>query len=342
MTFFSLRNFVKGKIDKWELEASHPLIYNVRLDKENIAQSEIILDWDSFDKFGKVIGLNEEDSWFYSIVNSRYSEYEAYDSYQSREDFLQGFGPWYDINEENIKLLERISRYMSKKFDFSDEDSRIVLGDSLFKLYRKQIENIIDDWTYEKNSAFIDAARKMVNDDVESSVNKFGFELYLDTGIKTTVADLISLYVQYNSVHLPLDKFLKFIFSEYGNNIGGWEDYRYEISDEKYFDKDSFNRNVESNLESIISEIENNFGPDELIKYNELVDRVRNKWNFYRWYPLPKNPKFSFYIDGFVKESLKIKILLKNPQGFEKRFNVSEENFNNLLYQPELFNLEDI
>jgi hypothetical protein len=56
------------------------------------------------------------------------------------------------------------------------------------------------------------------------------------------------------------------------------------------------------------------------------------------WYELPKDKKKSFRIKGFDKDDMTVSVELRLPTGFmTRKFN--EEQFNNLLYQPELFDL---
>ena len=66
-SFYGLRNFVKVRITKYELEGIDPTIDSVREDYKNKAQSTIILQFDSFEKFGKMIGLSEDDIFFYQM-----------------------------------------------------------------------------------------------------------------------------------------------------------------------------------------------------------------------------------------------------------------------------------
>ena len=54
-TFMALRDYVKGKIQKGELEDSDPNIYSVREDRSNLGQSVIRIEFDNDDKFWKSV-----------------------------------------------------------------------------------------------------------------------------------------------------------------------------------------------------------------------------------------------------------------------------------------------
>lgn len=63
-TFMALRDFVKGKIEKSELEDSDPDIYGVREDRSNRGMSVVRLEFND-DEFMKLVGLGEDDVWFF-------------------------------------------------------------------------------------------------------------------------------------------------------------------------------------------------------------------------------------------------------------------------------------
>ena len=55
-----------------------------------------------------------------------------------------------------------------------------------------------------------------------------------------------------------------------------------------------------------------------------------------------KEPKVQFRIEGFDKDGNRVIVLLMHPTKGTQKISLSEENFNNLLYQPELFDRFDI
>ena len=73
-----------------------------------------------------------------------------------------------------------------------------------------------------------------------------------------------------------------------------------------------------------------------------MVDRIVKKYGSEKWHNLPKKPKeVRFKVTGFDKNPNKIEVKLQ--KGLKERsLKLSEENFYNLLYQPTLFNFDDI
>jgi hypothetical protein len=342
-SFYGLRNFVKGRISKYELEGLDPLIDRIQEDRNNKAQSTVIISPKTSDDFCKMIGLSDDDMWFYQNINSPYSSYELYDSYQVEQDFKDGYGIWYEFDDDSKEQLNKIAKYFYKKtLDWSDENSLGQFGSKLLENFPRNIGNIIDDYAIEKNREFQHVAEEHVEREVENYLQKFGFKLYGDYSLKTTVADLVSLYLQYGVPHLSIKKLLKEIFKDSRGEIGGWDEDRYEYQDEQHFDRVSFNRTVENELEKIMGNLEDEQDSDSLKKYLELVDKITSKFRIGTWYELPKDQEILFRIRGFDRDRSMIELTLKRRGNGEswKDFSISEEGFNKLLYQPELFRLE--
>ena len=87
-------------------------------------------------------------------------------------------------------------------------------------------------------------------------------------------------------------------------------------------------------IEEVLKEI----GEDK----NQNLSTTSFKFKSDVWYKLPKEPKVQFRIEGFDKDGNRVILLLMHPTKGTQKISLSEENFNNLLYQPELFDRFDI
>jgi hypothetical protein len=58
-----------------------------------------------------------------------------------------------------------------------------------------------------------------------------------------------------------------------------------------------------------------------------------------KWYKLPADKSIDFKITGFDINDMRILVTLNKQFKAAKEIKVSEETFNNLLYQPQLFDL---
>ena len=341
-TFMALRDYVKGKIQKGELEDSDPDIYHVGEDRSNRGQSVINIGFND-DKFWKNAGLSEDDIWFMKMINSPYSDYEFMDSYSVTDDFRNGYTIFGELNEDNIEKLKQISRYIfPKKFDLENEEFRSDFADKLLTSFKSQTQDIIDDYQSEKNREMMQTAQESINKELVEYFDEYGFNYIADDEFTTTVANLIMLYIKENAIHEPLAKFLPKIFSSNKISVGGWQENTYEYQDSKNFNSDSFNNHVERKLDDIIEKIEEGYDGDFNIQdYVDMVDRISKKFELDKMYDLPKKKDVRFKIENF--EMNPNKIVVKLSRAFKQReLKLTEENFYHLLYQPTLFNLEEI
>jgi hypothetical protein len=338
----TLKDYVKGKIDKGELEDSDSEIYHVREDKSNRGQSVIKLGFND-KKFWEKVGLHEDDVWFMKMINSYYSDYEFMDSYSVKEDFTNGYTIFYELNEDNIEKLKRISRYIfPKKFDLENEEFRSKFAEKLLSSFKRETQDILDDYQSEKNREMSHVAQKSIQKELNDYFNEFGFTYIPDDEFTTTVANLMMWYIRENAIHEPITDLLPKIFSSSKMSIGGWQENSYEYQDSKEFDSVSFNNYVERKLDEIIERIEDGADSDFDVKdYVGMVDRISEKIEVGKWHNLPKKKDVRFYIENFEMNPNKVVVKLSRALK-QRELKLTEENFYHLLYQPTLFNLEEI
>lgn len=343
-TFMSLRNFSRGKISAYELEDSDPNIYNVKTDKSNLGQSVVKIEFKDDDEFLKVIDLNDDDMWFVRMINSYYSDYEFMDWYAVTNDFTEGYIIYGELDEDNIEKLRQIANVIySKKFDLSDENFRIEFSKKLYEAFKTEVDNILSDYHIEKNREMRQVAEIEVNKDINNYFNEFGFTFVPYDALTTTVANLMMWYIRTNSLQLSIAELLPQIFETSKASLGGWPENSYEFQDEKYFDNSSFNREVDRQLTKILEKIEDGADGEgySLQDYLDMVSRIRKKFEVDKWYDLPTKKDVRFKIQKFEMNPNKIEVRLS--KGMKQRdLRLTEENFYHLLYQPTLFNLEEI
>jgi translation initiation factor IF-1 len=159
------------------------------------------------------------------------------------------------------------------------------------------------------------------------------------------LADLFSEALQLNLFNSSAQEMVtKIISNKLGSNVGGWYENNYEFRDDSKFDKESFNRTVENQFEKIIEKMEEENETEYTIKdYVEFRNRVLNKFKMKTWYETPKDKEILFLIKEFNPENMTI-ILTVKDRGTQllKDIKLDEENFQQFLYQPSLFKLEDM
>ena len=341
-TFMALKDYVRGKIQKGELEDSDSDIYHVREDRSNRGQSVVKLGFND-KKFWDRVGLHEDDVWFMKMINSYYSDYDFIDSSSVKEDFENGYIIFQELNEDNIEKLKQISRYIfPKKFDLENDEFRSDLSKKLLSSFKNETQDILDDYHTEKNREMTQVAQERIEKELNDYFNDFGFTYVADDEFTTTIANLVMWYIKENMVHVPIAELLPKIFSSSKSSIGGWQENSYEYQDSEKFDSDSFNNYVGRKLDDIIEKIEDGGNGDfSMQEYLDMVDRVGKKFEVGKWHTLPKKKDVRFYIENF--EMNPNKVIVKLSKELKQRtLKLTEENFYYLLYQPTLFNLEEI
>lgn len=343
-TFKALRDYVKGKISADELESVEKAFADVR-EKPRRGESIIEVEFQNSEDFLRRLGMTDDDIWIYQNVTSPYFDFDFFDRYSSTDDFMEGYGFYFYLDEENTELLSQISKaILPMKFDLEDDKFRIQLSEKLMENFSRETNNILDDFIDERNYQVRNSLRKAVEEDMDEFFSRLDFQTN-DRGFKTTVADLLMVYMEHNAIHLSLRDLLEKVYSERSDAPGGWSNDWYDYTDDDEFDKISFNRYANGQLNQMLETIEEE-GEEEGVEFEDFValtDRITKKFKQGEYYFLPKDPKKEtrFKIDGFEYPSMKITVTLQ--KGLKQTtVKLSEENFYHLLFQPSLFNLDAI
>lgn len=348
-SFIGLRQYIKGKISKWELMDVDKAIEDV-YEKDDRGLSELVLNVGQ-NNFLKLLGLSDEDISVYNTLMSSYGEiFEVYEQSSIMEDTIEGYGRfWSDLDEDNQNLLSEIAKYISPGVDFDVPKSRGEFFKLLSDAFPKETDNIISELTNELNGAIDSAMKNHVRDQVNAELESLNIQIVHGTDIKLTVNQLISYFIENDALHLSIKKLFNTIFKEESGNIGGFMDDYYTVNYENYYDISSVNRTINWNLEKILDITEENEigDEDEIVsknkQYLDMLKSVTTYFNIGTWYDLPKNKNYSFRIDGFERLELKVNVTLKTKKNYnQKRFKFSVENFFKLLFQPELFDFDEV
>ena len=343
-TFAALRNYAKGKIDAHQLMDADKLFDSIKENYRYPAESIIRIDFRNKEDLLKTLGLADDDIYFYFDVTSPYNSYEFIDSYSAQEEFGDGYGFYNYLDEENMITLSQIARaILPKKVDFGDAESLKELSAVLLQNFKREIENIIDEYASEKNYQMNREAYKVVEKELKDYTDSLGFEV-TDTGLRISVGQLIHLYLMENAIHIPLKKLLEKVF-ESDKQYFGWSDDIYEYANDNDFDSVRFNKYAGQILDNIIDRIVD-AGEEEGVDINDflaMTARIEKKFETGKYYFLPKDKtkETRFKVEGFEFPNMKISVGLQKGLT-QKTISLSEQNFYNLLYQPSLFSLDEI
>jgi len=348
-TYFILKSLLKNpKSDLTYL--SDELISEIKVIEKSPGATRIYLDI-SLEDLMDILQVREdsyERDFIQYTVGSTYSSWNYGSSDRSWEEFSEGY-IFRSFNQENIEKLEEICFYFQPNVksvgigNLSENEMR-TLTSTLDDKVSRQVSEIRDIWEefteecYTKTSeeylenAFcncfseIDLFKKKV-----SQVNCSG--LYL-TSLKT----LLNLYEKSNSQYLSVKDMLKSVLNEELDveHIINGECYRTDWKDEEYNIKMS---NVLDEMKEIVEE---NIPYENLEDYKKILDFITKKFEFDRWYELPKDESKQISFQSVDPETNLIHYLFvdKKAKTGIKKGKKTLEDINLLLYHPE-FDFED-
>lgn len=346
-TFFqTLRQFLKGNLDFDDLALSDKLIDKINK-RHPKSETELIIDFGSDKKLMELLDLSEDDIWFEGVVNSPYSDYEFHSYDSGKEDFKEGYNVYNWLNEENLELLKTISKFIvPMEFDLNNGEFVSELSSKLLKIFPSETEDIIDDFVLEKNREMRQAASDSINKELEDFMSNLDIEFWQKfESIVIKVIDLYGWYARLGYLDASLEEIIEKIFATNKKHLGGWYESTWEYQNDEFFDDKSFNYYTNTKLEKIYEKIQEYAEDNEIIfsEFSEMIDRVSKKFKLMMWHDLPKNKNVQFLIDGFdiSDGTISLRLMKKGTMQQVKR-KLTEENFNHLLYQPSLFNFDEL
>jgi hypothetical protein len=343
----ALRAFTRGKIDSRELEDSDDGILKVK-PSDPLGQSTIVIDFDEDEKFFKTLDISEDDQWFLSAINSTYGSYEFMDSYQVEQDFKEGYLIYGELNEKNNRKLKEIAELIlpGDEFDLNNDEYKIKLSETLLSLFDDEMDWILSDYSSEKNSEMLTTARASIEKEINSFLESIGFILVRDYDqIATTPANLLMWSTRLQLPKIDVISLFNQIIEYSGTGrLGGWQENSYEYQDSDNFDSNAFNNTLERQFDKILEKLDEDedSGGEKIKEFLGFRNRIVKKFGINKWNKLPSDKNVGFKVEGFDRENMKLTIMVEKQYKGMRRLKLSEENFNNLLYQPQLFDLFEV
>ena len=343
----SLREFTRGKIDYRELEDSDESILKVR-PSDPLGQSTIVIDFDEDEKFFKALDISEDDRWFLNAISSHYNEYDFMDSYQIELDFKEGYIIYGELNKENSAKLKEIAELIlpEEEFNMDNEDYKIKLSETLLSLFDSEMDWILGDYHTEKNSEMLETARTSIEKEINGFLESIGFIIYREYDeIATTPANLLMWSARLQLPKIDAISLFNQIIEYTGTGkLGGWSENSYEYQDYDNFDSNAFNNTVERQFDKILEKLDEDedSGGEKIKEFLGFRNRIVKKFGINKWNKLPVDKNVGFKVENFDRENMRVIIMIEKQYKGMRRLKLSEENFNNLLYSPQLFDLFEV
>ena len=315
-----------------EMENADEFIYDFKYTPKAPFKSKITFRFDD-EEYIKLFDPSEDDLWYYNAITSRYDSYEFEDGSQAIDDFQQGYLETFIRRENLVKLKEILSIILPDAASLDTDTRREEAGKKLYDMFEDEIDNIASDYTTEVNQCKTRAFEKMIKDEFCNAFYNYGlYTRYCLTEYFTSAGILLDLYDTIGDKTLTIQELLFRIGSDM--DIVGWGDFIYELDCDD-FDYESLDTYVSNNLDKIMEKLEDESKYVDIYEYSELYKRLSSKFKINSRYFTDYNR--DFFYRGIDPTNNKILIqVFKKEGGLENR-SYTEEEFNNFLVSPELF-----
>ena len=245
-------------------------------------------------------------------ITSPYGSREYYDSYQSEEDWEEGYilQSLDDGSRSELKdYLEIVDPPLVKYLDGEDKaaGNDDKLKELAYQLRSRQVhddlhDTIVEAYIYAENIAMEVGVEKMLNERLRDLLNSYGFEFENEWTYRITYDDLIKLYEESPSVNMNMQMLMNWLSEE----NDGWFD-EYELSDNyEHKDYDRFSQELNDEVRRYL---ENFMGNEEQL---EKGSKIADAWLELHKHGINKDTKFDS-ADGEV-----IVVRLYDPE--DKKF----------------------
>jgi hypothetical protein len=322
------------QISSSELERADEIIYDLKYAPKAPFKSKITLKFDDDSDYIKLFDPTDDDLWYFERIFSNYDSYEWEDSYQTTEDFRDGY-LFYSFNDENRqKLKEILSIVLPESASLEDDEQKSNAGEKLYEMFEREIDNIVSDYSTIMNECKTQSFKDEMKSNLCDVFQNYGiFKKYCFHEYFTSVGMLLSLYDSMGDKTLNISELLFKIGSDM--NLVGWGEYIYETQCDD-FDDEEFNRYSSGYLDDIMGKLEDNSLYEDIYEYSELYKRLGTKFKVNNRYETKSGREFFYRGINPENNRIVVQVFKKDNGGMEDR-SYTEEEFNNFLVSPELF-----
>jgi hypothetical protein len=315
-----------------EMENADESIWDFKFSPKAPFKSKITLKFDE-DEYIKLFDPSEDDMWYYNAITCRYDSYEFDDGYRATQDFKEGYIEQFFTGKNLVKLKQILSIILPDAVDLDTDTKRENAGKKLYDMFYDEIDDIVTDYTTEGNQCKTRGFNKMIQNDFCNVFYNYGIlTKYCLNEYFTSVSLLLDLYDTMGDKTLTIKELLFKIGSDM--NLVGWGESIYEIDCDD-FDYESVDNYISNNLDKIIEKLEDESQYVDIHEYSELYKRLDLKYKINKVYTTKYKTKFLYKGIDPGNNKITITVIKKNDELEDRSY--TEEEFNNFLVSPELF-----
>lgn len=272
------------------------------------------------------------------LFSNYYYKPDLIEDYHVNEEWNYGT-LFYNFNNENITKLNNILSFFGMSLDLDNDKIRNEIAIFLKENFSRDVDDIIIEYSNQLETAYSTYIETEVKSEICNIFNIYSiWEQSCLRTYYTTIDDLITLYDEHSNGNEDLS--LYSILENIAEDISVTGDFNQQIYSLN-IDNEEFNRVVSNSLDDILEKTENEIDFSDIEEYKKILTKLK-KYNFNRYYNLPKNNNIQFLINKVDPETNLIHINLYDTATFNKiDGTISFDNLNLLLYHPELFTIFD-
>ena len=334
-----------GTISRWNADTVDPLISSYDRDNEDNVTLNLNFnngDMDYWDLFEWNEG--DGDKMYLDIALSSYGTGDIFDSYRAEEDWKEGYLYSY-FDDEQMNRLQKYMKIINPKLyectlglkERDSDDCRTKVSEFLSKTFDDDVENIINEHTYDLNADTELGIKEYLERNYSDMFAQYGLPMTGSFYKKTVkLNDLMKTYQKYNpKFNIGIYSLLKRIINLENIDSPQIADNVYEFSTGDYV-YSSTNNAIEKlldTMEETINENENLSGD-----YVEHYDFIKKLGGFDKWVEMPGDKRYMIKITNLDMEDDRVTFALQNiVKDGSKKMRLPFEKFKDFIYNLQLF-----
>jgi hypothetical protein len=334
-----------GTISRWNADTVDPLISSYDRDDEDNVTLNLNFnnrDMDYWDLFEWNEG--DGDKMYLDIALSSYGTGDIFDSYRAEEDWKEGYLYSY-FDDEQMNRLQKYIKIINPKLyectlglkERDSDDCRIKVSEFLSKTFERNVDDIINEHTYDLNADTELGIKEYLERDYSDMFAQYGLPM-TGTFYKKTVKlnDLMKTYQKYNpKFNIGIYSLLRRIINlenidppRIADNV-----YEFGTGDYEYSSTKNAIEKLLDTMEETINENENLSGD-----YVEHYDFIKKLGGFDKWFEMPGDKRYMIKITDLDMEDDRVTFALQNSETRDfKKMRLPFEKFKDFIYNMQLF-----
>jgi hypothetical protein len=280
---------------------------------------------------------------YLDIALSSYGTGDIFDSYRAEEDWKEGYLYSY-FDDEQMNRLQKYIKIINPKLyectlglkERDSDDCRIKVSEFLSKTFERNVDDIINEHTYDLNADTELGIKEYLERDYSDMFAQYGLPM-TGTFYRKTVKlnDLMKTYQKYNpKFNIGIYSLLRRIINLENIDPPRIADNIYEFGTGKEYS------NTYNAIEKLLDTMEETINENENLSgdYVEHYDFIKKLGGFDKWVSMPGDKRYMLKITDLDMEDDRVTFALQNiVKDDSKKMRLPFEKFKDFIYNLQLF-----